>query len=100
MASMSKRQQARNERELHDLLSAPGNSQCADCSAKNPSWASWNLGIFLCMRCASIHRKLGTHISKVKSLSMDTWTADQVEVSLPSLDRHSFYTSILTPSRI
>ncbi|KAK5064504.1 hypothetical protein LTR84_000337 [Exophiala bonariae] len=79
MASMSKRQQARNERELHDLLSAPGNSQCADCSAKNPSWASWNLGIFLCMRCASIHRKLGTHISKVKSLSMDTWTADQVE---------------------
>ncbi|KEF52591.1 uncharacterized protein A1O9_11434 [Exophiala aquamarina CBS 119918] len=79
MSSMSKRQQARNERELHDLLSAPGNSQCADCSAKNPSWASWNLGIFLCMRCASIHRKLGTHISKVKSLSMDTWTADQVE---------------------
>lgn len=94
MASMSKRQQARNERELHALLSAPGNSQCADCGAKNPSWASWNLGIFLCMRCASIHRKLGTHISKVKSLSMDTWTADQVEVGAPSL--HSFHVHLLT----
>ena len=34
------------------------------------------------MRCASIHRKLGTHISKVKSLSMDTWSVDQVDVSI------------------
>ena len=38
------------------------------------------LGIFLCMRCAALHRKLGTHISKVKSLSMDSWSNDQVEV--------------------
>ena len=78
---MSKRQQARNERELHDLLRVPGNNKCADCGASNPGWASWNLGIFVCMRCASLHRKLGTHISKVKSLSMDTWNAEQVEVS-------------------
>ncbi|OTB00654.1 hypothetical protein M426DRAFT_324122 [Hypoxylon sp. CI-4A] len=77
---MSKRQQARNEKVLQDLVtSVPGNNFCADCSARNPSWASWNLGIFLCMRCATIHRKLGTHISKVKSLSMDSWTNDQVE---------------------
>lgn len=33
------------------------------------------------MRCAALHRKLGTHISKVKSLTMDTWTAEQVDVS-------------------
>lgn len=39
------------------------------------------MGIFLCMRCAAIHRKLGTHISKVKSLSMDTWSSEQVDVS-------------------
>ncbi|KAK0614210.1 putative GTPase activating protein for Arf-domain-containing protein [Immersiella caudata] len=31
------------------------------------------------MRCAAIHRKLGTHISKVKSLSMDSWSNEQVE---------------------
>lgn len=81
MATMSKRAQARTERELQDLLNVPGNSTCADCGARNPSWASWSLGIFLCMRCATIHRKLGTHISKVKSLSMDTWTNEQVEVN-------------------
>jgi hypothetical protein len=43
------------------------------------------LGIFLCMRCAAIHRKLGTHISKVKSLSMDSWTNEQVDVRLPPI---------------
>jgi len=79
----NKRQQARHERALQDLISGtPGNNKCADCSASNPGWASWNLGIFLCMRCASLHRKLGTHISKVKSLSMDTWTAEQVDVGI------------------
>jgi hypothetical protein len=40
------------------------------------------LGIFLCMRCAAIHRKLGTHISKVKSLSMDKWDNAQVDVRI------------------
>lgn len=39
------------------------------------------MGIFLCMRCAALHRKLGTHISKVKSLTMDSWSSDQVDVS-------------------
>ena len=80
MASViSKRSQARNERALQELLHVPGNDQCADCQTRNPGWASWSLGVFLCMRCGSIHRKLGTHISKVKSLSMDTWSTDQVE---------------------
>ncbi|KAF2157533.1 ArfGap-domain-containing protein [Myriangium duriaei CBS 260.36] len=81
MASLvSKRQQAKNEKALQELISnVPGNNRCADCAAPNPGWASWNLGIFLCMRCAALHRKLGTHISKVKSLSMDSWNADQVD---------------------
>ncbi|KAJ0414667.1 hypothetical protein BJY00DRAFT_20242 [Aspergillus carlsbadensis] len=77
---ISKRQQQRNERALQDLIrSVPGNDRCADCSAMNPGWASWNLGAFLCMRCAALHRKMGTHISKVKSLSMDSWSSEQVD---------------------
>ncbi|KHJ35568.1 putative uba ts-n domain-containing protein [Erysiphe necator] len=78
---LSKRQQARNERVLQDLIkTVPGNNVCADCQARNPGWASWNLGIFLCMQCAAVHRKLGTHISKVKSLTMDSWSHEQVEI--------------------
>ncbi|KIW03179.1 uncharacterized protein PV09_05406 [Verruconis gallopava] len=77
---INKRQQVRNERALQELIkTVPGNDKCAECGAKNPGWASWSLGIFLCIRCAALHRKLGTHISKVKSLSMDSWSNEQVE---------------------
>ncbi|OUM69662.1 hypothetical protein PIROE2DRAFT_37943 [Piromyces sp. E2] len=58
----------------------PLNNYCCECGAKGPQWASTNLGIFLCIRCASIHRKLGTHISKVKSLTLDNWSIEQLEV--------------------
>ncbi|KAH7132024.1 hypothetical protein B0J11DRAFT_420955, partial [Dendryphion nanum] len=79
-SALNKRQQARNERALQELIkTVPGNGQCADCGARNPGWASWSVGVFLCMRCAALHRKLGTHISKVKSLSMDKWDHAQVD---------------------
>lgn len=45
---------------------------------KGPRWASWNLGVFLCIRCAGIHRNLGVHISRVRSVNLDTWTPEQV----------------------
>jgi hypothetical protein len=43
-------------------------------------WASYNLGIFLCESCGSIHRSLGSHISKVKSLKLDKWDESQIQV--------------------
>lgn len=51
-------------------------------SYEGPRWASWNLGVFLCIRCAGIHRNLGVHISKVKSVNLDSWTPEQMAVSL------------------
>lgn len=32
----------------------------------------------MCIRCAGIHRNLGVHISKVKSVNLDSWTPEQV----------------------
>lgn len=63
-----------------------GKLECMRRDFRSVPWApklmvSLQMGIFLCMRCASIHRKLGTHISKVKSLSMDSWSSEQVDVS-------------------
>ncbi|KAJ7507152.1 hypothetical protein B0H11DRAFT_2271669 [Mycena galericulata] len=69
----------RNQRTLLDLVAQPGNDVCADCKVRNPRWASHSLGIFICVSCASIHRKIGTHVSKVKSLTMDSWTREQTE---------------------
>ena len=48
-----------------------GNDACADCGAPNPAWASINLGVVVCLACAGVHRQLGVHISKVRSLELD-----------------------------
>jgi stromal membrane-associated protein len=48
-------------------------------TATDPRWASWNLGVFICIRCSGIHRGMGTHISKVKSVDLDTWTDEQLQ---------------------
>ncbi|XP_065843183.1 stromal membrane-associated protein 2-like [Oscarella lobularis] len=64
---------------LLDMLKEPENKVCGDCGAKGPRWASWNIGVYVCIRCAGIHRNLGVHISKVKSVNLDTWTEEQIE---------------------
>lgn len=43
---------------------------CMDYFA-DPEWASCNIGVFLCTTCAAWHRRLGTHVTKVKSLKLD-----------------------------
>ncbi|KAI8095641.1 hypothetical protein BDF21DRAFT_489137 [Thamnidium elegans] len=60
------------------------NTICADCSAKNPDWCSLNLGILICIECSGIHRSLGTHISKVRSLTLDSasFTPDIIQLLL------------------
>ncbi|KAI8990002.1 hypothetical protein BDB01DRAFT_779669 [Pilobolus umbonatus] len=70
---------AKHTKILLDLLQLPDNRFCADCCRKDPRWASWNLGIFICIQCSGTHRSMGTHISKVKSVDLDIWTPDQIE---------------------
>ena len=66
------------ESRLADVRSS--NSTCADCGTPEPDWASLNLGIVVCIECSGIHRKLGSHVTKVRSLSLDTWTEVNVRI--------------------
>jgi len=76
---MSDYAQQRLKAQLRSLLLRPENRYCVDCRAEGPTWASINLGIFMCLDCAGIHRSLGTHITKVRSVTMDTWQPDWVK---------------------
>ncbi|TFK96656.1 hypothetical protein BDV98DRAFT_555086 [Pterulicium gracile] len=69
----------RHTRTLRELVKLPENKVCADCKRNDPRWASWNIGAFLCIRCSGIHRSMGTHISKVKSVDLDVWTSEQMQ---------------------
>ncbi|KAJ9640421.1 ARF GAP with effector function(s) [Coniosporium apollinis] len=74
---------AQNQATLKSLVKLEGNKSCADCKRnKHPRWASWNLGIFICIRCSGIHRGMGTHISRVKSVDLDSWTDEQLQSML------------------
>ncbi|XP_039202643.1 stromal membrane-associated protein 1 isoform X2 [Crotalus tigris] len=84
MSTRSCREKAQKQNEQHQailakLLREEDNKYCADCEAKGPRWASWNTGVFICIRCAGIHRNLGVHISRVKSVNLDQWTPEQIQ---------------------
>jgi len=59
------------EKPIDLLRKVDGNNMCADCGALEPDWASLNLGALLCIECSGVHRNLGVHISKVRSLTLD-----------------------------
>uniref|UniRef100_A0AAR2K4P3 Arf-GAP with GTPase, ANK repeat and PH domain-containing protein 3 n=1 Tax=Pygocentrus nattereri TaxID=42514 RepID=A0AAR2K4P3_PYGNA len=61
---------------IQSIRNVRGNSFCVDCDSPNPDWASLNLGALICIECSGIHRNLGTHLSRVRSLDLDDWPVE------------------------
>ncbi|SMN21393.1 similar to Saccharomyces cerevisiae YDR524C AGE1 ADP-ribosylation factor (ARF) GTPase activating protein (GAP) effector, involved in the secretory and endocytic pathways [Maudiozyma saulgeensis] len=59
---------------------------CCDCgSSKTVDWISINLLCVLCIKCSGVHRSLGTHVSKVRSLTLDSFK----DIELRYLIKHN-----------
>ncbi|KAH9819982.1 hypothetical protein DFH28DRAFT_886077 [Melampsora americana] len=69
----------KNAERLNELSRLGGNEKCGECGKKPARWASFSIGIFLCIRCSGLHRGLGTHLSKVRSLDLDDWSDEQIK---------------------
>ncbi|XP_029688014.1 arf-GAP with Rho-GAP domain, ANK repeat and PH domain-containing protein 3-like isoform X3 [Takifugu rubripes] len=84
------------------IWSNRSNRMCADCKAVNPDWASINLCVVICKNCAGQHRGLGTMVSKVQSLKLDTsvWSNEIVQlfIMLGNDRANEFWAARLSPT--
>ncbi|WWC86803.1 uncharacterized protein L201_001682 [Kwoniella dendrophila CBS 6074] len=72
-------------KELKRIADLEFNKKCADCGKgmKSSRWATISLRdcpmvMFICIRCCGIHRSLGTHISKPRSVDLDLWSPEMI----------------------
>ncbi|KAF9876321.1 stromal membrane-associated protein [Colletotrichum karsti] len=92
-----------NQATIKSLLKLECNKVCSDCKRnKHPRWASWNLGVFICIRCSGIHRGMGTHISRVKSVDLDSWTDEQLKsiLSWGNARANKYWEAKLAPGHV
>lgn len=64
---------------FQELLSTNSNSMCIDCGSVDCSWVSLGFGTILCLKCAGYHRSMGVHVTLVRSITLDSWSEDQLK---------------------
>jgi len=79
-----------SSRIFRDLRTELNNKRCFDCPEKNPQWTSVPYGIYLCVNCATVHRRMGTHISFVRSTTLDRWSPTQIMHLMVGGNRNAF----------
>ena len=68
------------KKQLEEIYKEESNSSCFDCDSKPAHWASISNGIFLCLDCSGEHRGFGIGVSFIRSVTMDQWTQEQVNL--------------------
>lgn len=81
------------KKRLKVLMQRPENQVCSDCPEKKPTWASLivpppgappgteKIGAFCCLECSGSHRRLGVHISFVRSVNLDACKCNKRSIS-------------------
>jgi hypothetical protein len=64
---------------LTELLLLDCHKACVDCGVADTEWASLGFGVLVCLKCAGFHRSLGTHITSVRAVKLDSWTDAHVQ---------------------
>ncbi|GAV48579.1 hypothetical protein ZYGR_0K00840 [Zygosaccharomyces rouxii] len=90
-AKKEKRKSAMNENPVVRASSKPialvelvrkqnsSNYNCCECSSdQSVEWISINLLCVVCIKCSGVHRSMGSHISKIRSLTLDNFTSPEV----------------------
>ncbi|KAH0563846.1 arf-GAP domain and FG repeat-containing protein 1 isoform X1 [Cotesia glomerata] len=78
MASAKRKQDEKHLKILRELVSQPGNKECFDCRQRGPTYVNMTIGSFVCTSCSGLLRGL-TPPHRVKSISMATFTAEEIE---------------------
>ncbi|XP_048453815.1 arf-GAP with Rho-GAP domain, ANK repeat and PH domain-containing protein 1-like [Rhincodon typus] len=91
-----------NYEVAEQIWAVESNMRCADCGAPKPEWASINLCLVVCKRCAGEHRALGPGISKIRSLKMDkkVWTEQMIKMfqCISNRKANQFWAANIPPS--
>jgi ADP-ribosylation factor GTPase-activating protein 2/3 len=68
------------DKELIPILEIESNKVCNDCGKREIHWCSINNSVLLCSSCARTHKKFNPKISTIKSLEVDSWTKEEIEI--------------------
>lgn len=78
--------QVRLQQRLRKAIRKSGNEVCVDCGTPRPRWATLivqeegcSIGGFCCLECSGAHRRLGTHVTFVRSVDLDSWKEKEVQ---------------------
>ncbi|CDW52193.1 ArfGap domain containing protein [Trichuris trichiura] len=78
MSTVKKKQDDRNLKILREQAALACNKQCFDCYQRGPTYIDMTIGSFVCTSCSGLLRGLNPP-HRVKSISMATFTADEIE---------------------
>ncbi|CCH58535.1 hypothetical protein TBLA_0A07450 [Henningerozyma blattae CBS 6284] len=68
---------------------------CCDCGDTNDvEWISINLLCMVCIKCSGIHRSLGSHVSKIRSLTLDKFSNNELNYLIVNNVSNAIFNSI------